>query len=219
MSTGGHSDRRWRALAACGACVLGFAAVAITLRSRPGRLDAAVLDWLVEHRAGWLTTVARVVTNVGSPTGMVVLAVVLTFVGVKRAVPRPWLPIVVAAIADVTQSQLKPVFGRDRPPIGTRLISEASFAFPSGHAAMAMTVLGMAAVLAPSLLGHPRARGIQVALVTAALCVGASRLYLGVHWLSDVVGGVLLGGAFAALFAVLVAPSTPAEPVRQAPCE
>jgi len=202
-------------LAACGAFTVGFAALAITLHSRPGALDVDVLDWLVEHRTGWLTTVARVVTNVGSPTGMVVLALVATAVSVKRSSPRPWLPIVIAIVADVVQSQLKPVFGRDRPPIATRLVNEASFAFPSGHAAMAMTVLGTIAVLAPSLLGRRRVRGVRVVLVVAALLVGGSRLYLGVHWMSDVLGGALLGGAFAALVAAVTDTARPAEPAGQ----
>jgi membrane-associated phospholipid phosphatase len=90
---------------------------------------------------------------------------------------------------------LKIVAGRPRPDF--LLVSDvpATMSFPSGHA-LSATVLGGVLI---SLVGEavrPKVicRGLQFMLVLFILAVGASRVYLGFHWPSDVIGGFLLGG-------------------------
>ncbi|GEE01093.1 hypothetical protein nbrc107696_15390 [Gordonia spumicola] len=89
---------------------------------------------------------------------------------------------------------LKLIFARDRPPVADRLIDVGGASFPSGHAMMSMIVYGLAAIMAHRM--YPRVRRHAWWLLGAPLLVGLvgfSRVYLGVHWLSDVLFGWLFG--------------------------
>ncbi len=89
---------------------------------------------------------------------------------------------------------LKLIFSRDRPPVEDRLIDVGGASFPSGHAMMSMIVYGLAAVIAHRV--YPRVRRHVWWLAAAPLliaAIGFSRIYLGVHWFSDVMFGWLFG--------------------------
>jgi membrane-associated phospholipid phosphatase len=94
---------------------------------------------------------------------------------------------------------LKLLLDRPRPPEDDRLVHAVSESLPSGHATTAIVVIGTLVVLA----WPGRTPAVRAGLVTvAALWVGAvglTRLYLGVHWFSDVVAGWLVGGAWLAV--------------------
>jgi diacylglycerol kinase family enzyme len=129
------------------------------------------------------------------------IAGVLAVVGRPRAAARGLLSLMAASA--LTNVIAKRVFGGDRPlladiPVGRRLAKHpTSRTFPSGHSASA------AAFTAGVALEAPR---VGAALAPVALGVGYSRLHVGAHWLSDVVGGLSLGAGVAALGAVLVQP-------------
>ncbi|GGI44612.1 undecaprenyl-diphosphatase [Agromyces flavus] len=126
---------------------------------------------------------------------------VLAVVGHRRAAARGLLSLITASA--VTNLIAKRVFGGDRPaledvPIGRRLpIQPSSRTFPSGHSASA------AAFTAGVALESPR---VGAALAPVALGVAYSRLHTGVHWLSDVIGGLAIGVGVAAAGAAIVRP-------------
>jgi undecaprenyl-diphosphatase len=126
---------------------------------------------------------------------------VLAVVGRPRAAARGILSLVTASA--LTNLIAKRVFGGDRPaledvPIGRRLpVQPSSRTFPSGHSASA------AAFTAGVALESPR---VGAALAPVALGVAYSRLHTGVHWLSDVVGGLAIGLGVAAAGAAIVRP-------------
>ncbi|GAA5120151.1 phosphatase PAP2 family protein [Pseudonocardia adelaidensis] len=166
----------------------------------PARLDAAVLDESIESRTGLLTTVAVVVTHLGSTAAMAVLAV--------AAGARLWslhrradAVFVVGAMASaqLVFRALKELLDRPRPPADGRLVHAASESLPSGHATTAVVVIGTLVVLA----WPGRTAAVRAGLVAAAAlwvgAVGLTRVYLGVHWFSDVVAGWLVGGAWLAV--------------------
>jgi undecaprenyl-diphosphatase len=89
-------------------------------------------------------------------------------------------------------SALKVMFSRERPRLFDKIALPTGYSFPSGHA---MSAVGIYGVIAAALIAlYPRARGPVIAAAIALIAmIGLSRIYLGVHWPSDVVGG-LLGG-------------------------
>lgn len=117
------------------------------------------------------------------------------------------LLVAVAALsARVLTSVLKVAFGRERPAYPEAIATEGTFAFPSGHASAATALYGALALL---VLRSGLPRGVRItgagglALVIAA--IGFSRVYLGVHYASDVLAGVLLGAACVALGSAVAA--------------
>ena len=151
------------------------------------------LDWLLEA----LTTPG------GSAFRLVVFLAVLAWLARRRHWPiAAWVLTAVVLIGPLN-SLLKALFGRIRPDFdhgGARL---ESLSFPSGHSSGIATLVTVALILAWPVLA-PRARRLWVALgVAAVVLVGATRLLLGVHYLSDVVGGWALGVAWSLGVALL----------------
>jgi undecaprenyl-diphosphatase len=121
---------------------------------------------------------------------MVLFAAILAW---RKHIRAALVMIVTVPLAGVTSSLFKEAFGRDRPDLVPHLDVVTSLSYPSGHAVNAMAVLLLGALL----LGEKR-RGLWVPLaLVGAFIVGLSRPMLGVHWPTDVLGGWLLGAAFA----------------------
>ncbi|KMO76185.1 phosphatase PAP2 family protein [Mycolicibacterium obuense] len=160
-------------------------------------VDHAVLAWMVDHRHSWLTTVAVAITNVGSPVVMGTLAVLCsTLLWWRLHSPVPGL-VVVATLAGAAgiSTLTKTVVGARRPAHAVQLILEVDPAFPSGHVTGTLTLLGMIAVIVGR-HRRPAVRSVLAwAVVTVTAAVALTRLYLGVHWLTDISGGLVLGSA------------------------
>jgi membrane-associated phospholipid phosphatase len=164
-------------------------------------IDRPAAEWLGTHRDPWLTTVLLIVTAVGGPAGLAVMTVLISsLVAVWR---RSWLPVVVAVVGAigilVVVLTAKVLVVRERPPIPFAVITEKGFSFPSGHAAGTAVVVPLAAWLLTRYLIKSWIPQVVVWTVAIGLtgAVGLSRIYLGVHYVSDVLGGWLLGAAWA----------------------
>jgi len=113
---------------------------------------------------------------------------------------RSWRPAAMLALtvggAILLEAIVRGAVDRARPPAELWIGHYSGAAFPSGHAAQAVAFYGVLALIASS--GRaPRQRALLwSAAAVLALVVGASRLYLGAHWLTDVLGGYALGGAW-----------------------
>jgi len=195
-----ESSRRaliaWSIVAFPSAVAFGFLLWGVLAHNGLTLADQEVATFVASHRVGWLTPVIQVVTWVGS--SFFIIPVGIAVGGYLWLRHHTWRPLVMMAAAFLGAAGLydivKPAVGRARPPAVLQVGGpDVGNAFPSGHATQTISFYGMlAAVLiiwyAPR---HPRPFVIGAALVT--LVVGASRLYLGVHWLTDVLGGYALG--------------------------
>ena len=193
-------------LAATGAAVVllaGHVAVvdAVEDHSAVALLDAPGYGWSVTHRTGALTGVMTVVSTIGDAGGMVVLAAVALVLLLRRRRRAEAVVVVVATGgAELLSQGAKFLYARERPPVEGRLVPETSSALPSGHSLGAVVVIGLVAAIAVlSVQGRVRRAAIGAGAAVAVLLIGESRLYLGVHWPTDIASGYLLGGAWLAL--------------------
>jgi membrane-associated phospholipid phosphatase len=166
----------------------------------PALADSALLSESIEVRSGGLTQLAVFVTTIGNTTSMAVLAVAVAgwcWYRGRRA--DAVLAIVAMAGSAALFNVLKDLFGRPRPPIADRLVNVGNESLPSGHATMSIVVIGTIVVLAWTGRSVMTRAVLVVAAVVWVGAVGATRVYLGVHWFSDVVAGWLVGAAWLAL--------------------
>lgn len=167
----------------------------------PGLADRDVWLWFVDHRIEPVTFVMKGVSVVADTPGMAVLAIAAAVL-LWRGRRRPEAAVVLAAAvgAVLLIDGFKRLYGRVRPPTAEQLMIETNPALPSGHALGSIVVLG---VLAAVVVFATRRTVLRVGAVAVAslgvLTIGVSRLYLGVHWLTDVVTGWFLGGAWLAV--------------------
>jgi undecaprenyl-diphosphatase len=168
----------------------------------PADADAPVLAGFLGMRSPGLTAGVVALTTIGSTVAMALLATVSCgWLWWRGRRPEAVFVAVVAAGASAAFQLLKTVLGRARPPAVDRLVVETNESLPSGHATMSIAVVGALVVLAwagCSLLARVWLVAVAALWVGA---VGASRLYLGVHWFSDVLAGWLVGAAWLAVCA------------------
>jgi undecaprenyl-diphosphatase len=142
------------------------------------------------------------ITHAGSPTSMIVLMVAgLIVLAVQRR--KTLIVTWIAAFCGgaILENILKVVVGRTRPTFGAMFLTDKSLSFPSGHAMMATLGLGMLVyvlIVTRAIEGWVRATVI-VAAVMCVVLVGLSRIYIGVHYPSDVLGGITAGSAWLAV--------------------
>ena len=173
---------------------------------RTQAFDDAVLRWVAEHRSPGFEPVALEITFLG--TGTVVLALVAVsgmFLWLSNHKYSAVLLLVSTVGGIVLNNVLKVGFGRPRPQIidwGTDVVS---WSFPSGHAMSAAVVYGTVAYLAARLQRRHLHRVLTMcAAILLILLIAASRVYLGVHYPSDVLAGIIIGLAWAAFCMALL---------------
>ncbi|MGV9823997.1 MULTISPECIES: phosphatase PAP2 family protein [unclassified Gordonia (in: high G+C Gram-positive bacteria)] len=169
--------------------------------------DRAVTDWVVDHRAEPWTTLAHVGTLLGNTVTLaVVVAVVAVALGIRRHRVESVFLVVGSLVGYGLMVALKHLVARARPPRDDRLLHIETYSFPSGHAMMTMVVFGLLAVVAYRLVDGVREHPWWLALAPVlSVFVGLTRIYLGVHWMTDVIAGWVLGALFVALCAAVPA--------------
>lgn len=162
--------------------------------------DLDVLEAIDAHRTGWADALTRGLMDAGQPAGTYVAAFLLALL--FAAVFRAWGAMAAALVATVAATALaewaKEVIGRPRPPAELALVPTDGTAMPSSIAALTAGA-AVPIVLWALRRGDVVGRLVAVVLLGGTLLVGASMVYLGAHWVSD----VLVGWALGALLGVL----------------
>ena len=188
-----------------GVLAVGVVAVPMALLVRGGygpllQADRDVSAWAEQAVSGStaLLRVAQAVTLLGDPVGITVVAGVLALVLERRGHRRLALYVVAARVGAIVLSQgLKHLVDRARPVFEAPVAEALGPSFPSGHALGSAVFWTTCAVLVVPRVGRPLL--VLVGAVLVAGLVAASRVLLGVHYLSDVTGGMLLGLGWAAV--------------------
>ena len=166
-------------------------------------LDQPALDESIALRSVTNTQLATWFTHLGGSIGMTIIASVVTIAMVWRWRSRtPLILMLIAVAGSLTVTIVgKAIVGRARPPLTEAVPPyEYAFSFPSGHALNSTVIAGMVAYLLARRLRTQWARAGAVFVAIAwALAMGLSRVFLGHHWLTDVIFAWLVGATWLAL--------------------
>ncbi|WP_371501538.1 phosphatase PAP2 family protein [Kitasatospora sp. NBC_00374] len=205
---GPRSTARTVALAA-GIPLLLFAALTVLLaahRWTPFAVEQSLHAWSVGHRPAAAVTAAGLLTDLGTGIPPYLAAVVAGLLALRHSPAARHRvlvlggPVLALALGQLLRNGLMRAFARPRPPVADWVAASPSgYSYPSGHAFTAAAAAG--------LLAWAVARGVRRAwtvpvltvLGVLAVTVGLTRVYLGVHWPLDVVGGWLLAAAWLGL--------------------
>ena len=177
------------------ACLWAFGSIVEDLLEKePIRFDQWLAVSLHSAATPLATTVFALVTLLGSQA-IVAVGALLAVYFVWR---REWLNLAVWAVAlaggELLNLLLKLLFARPRPVFSVPLAVAQSYSFPSGHAMMSIIAYGLLAYFAVGAVDARRWRLIVAALAAfLVVAIGFSRLYLGVHYFTDVIGGFAAG--------------------------
>lgn len=147
----------------------------------------------------WLKIAALDVTSLGSITvlGLVVVAAAGLFLALRRRREAVWLLAASVGGWGITE-WLKTLFGRQRPPLALHVVEAMNPSFPSGHSMLSAAIYLTLGVLIARFVQRRRVKVYAMAWAVAfTLLVGVSRVFLGVHWPTDVLAGWCLGGLWA----------------------
>jgi membrane-associated phospholipid phosphatase len=179
-----------------GATLIVFAFIIFTklaselLEHELTHFDSVIGQWFFALRAGLLTAIMRGITALGSPVTIIGLMIIITVLGLHFRKRLEIMTYNIAVIGAFGLSELlKRTFHRPRPPLPW-LASATGFSFPSGHSLVSLTVYGFLAYLVYKNIKRPWLRNLLVViLLFLPIFIGISRIYLGVHFPSDVLAG------------------------------
>lgn len=181
--------------------LLTLLAVLVTT-GRTSATDSSILLWIYEHSTAQLDAFFLFVTNLGGVVAITSVSLLLLafLIFTKRFYKATLLVAGVGGVATIN-FLLKIIFERPRPDLWNWLITETQFSFPSGHAS-ASSALALCIVV---MLWNTKWRMLSIVLAGIyILVIGVSRLYLGVHFPTDIIGGWLVSLAVVSLATVFI---------------
>ena len=158
-------------------------------------VDRDVHDWAVDTRTPGSTAFLTILTIIGTPAGLgVLVAIAAVLLGLRKRWRWAAYLGVTCVIGGLLNLQLKAFFARARPDLAEALRDAHGYSFPSGHAMGSTIVFGAFGYLAFRILSGWRPRAAALAFCCSMIvAISASRIYLGVHWISDVAAGIAGG--------------------------
>lgn len=168
--------------------------------------DEKVTSFIYEYRSENMTEFVTFITDLGDEVtyAIIIIAVILWFLVYKNNVRWLIQTVVVLASTAALNVFIKHLISRERPDIGMRLIEASSYSYPSGHSMCALAFYGFLIYLAYAKVNHRWIKVLTyILLPVLIIAIGASRVYLGVHYPSDVVAG-FAAGLFWLVFVIFI---------------
>ena len=166
--------------------------------------DGIIYNFLLNHRNNILNNFFKIMTNFGSAEFLIPLTI-LCIICIKNKKYKIMLPVNLIVIASLNII-LKNVFVRPRPN-ELRLIEETGYSFPSGHAMASTAVYGLLLYIVFREVKNKKIRNISCILLAILIfIIDMSRIYVGVHYASDVIAGTCLSIAYLILFIQIMKP-------------
>lgn len=164
--------------------------------------DLTVQSWFLSARADWLSALVIPLTHTSDTITIVILCVLLLLLPGRKTYG---IPVTLTELCGLAiYKPMKHLFLRARPDISLHLVEQGGYSFPSGHSVTSVIVYGLLFYLIRRHCEDPRLRRFLSAVCLAlAVLVGPSRIYVGVHWPTDVLTGWCIGGG-ALLIAIVL---------------
>ena len=166
--------------------------------------DLTVQQWFLGIRTDFLNPLVTILTHTTDTITIVILCALLILSPVPGRL-KYGVPVTLTALGDMAvYKTMKHIFLRQRPDVMYHIVEQGGYSFPSGHSATSVAVYGLLFYLIRKHCKNPLAKNILSGVcLFLAITVGPSRLYVGVHWFTDVLAGWCIGG-IAALTAILI---------------
>ena len=165
--------------------------------------DSYIYNLISSIKSNFMDIVFRTITKLGDEEVLIIIAIIcLIFIKNRRIGGS--IAINLASVGLINHL-LKEIVQRPRPPIELRMVEESSFSFPSGHAMASMAFYGLIMYYIYKYVKNKTVKNIIcIILSVLILLVGISRIYLGVHYASDVLAGFLFSIIYLVLYIIFV---------------
>ncbi|MBW4442114.1 MAG: phosphatase PAP2 family protein [Plectolyngbya sp. WJT66-NPBG17] len=172
----------------------GFAELAETvMRDQTQAFDTNILLAVQKLQAPWLTPIMLFITDIGDPTVLLVVGTIMSVVLLLRHQKSEAMTIALGGFGALGLNLLlKRLFERSRPALWSRVVEVKFYSFPSGHAMLSIVMYGLLGYLLAT--RYPKYRNLIILFMSLVIgLIGFSRMYLGVHWPTDIIAGYAAG--------------------------
>ena len=181
-------------------CLIGFLALAEDVFHKE-IMNGDIIGYEIISKfliSDFVTPIAKFITNFGGATFLIVLTIVLFIVIKNKKIGASIFSNLV--IVTILNQLLKGILQRPRPT-EYRIIEETGYSFPSGHSMISMAFYGYLIYLIYKYVKNKYIKWISIVVLSLLICaIGISRIYLGVHYTSDVLGGFLISISYLVIF-------------------
>jgi len=156
------------------------------------KFDLETYHKMIKYMSPFLTLIVRIITNIGGPLMVVLICAFLVF-NPKTRWKFGILVTFGTILSFVINWLVKILFARQRPEI-MPLVYEGSYSYPSGHAAVSVVMYGLLAIYFYQNIKNKKLKYLLLGLcIIFPIVIGLSRVYLGTHFMTDIIGGWLVG--------------------------
>lgn len=190
-------NRKWIILSICS--ILFITIVVNVLNNKDMKLDIKVYDFISTYLIkDVITPIAIFITNFAGPIWLITISIILSIaIKNKKVGITIWVNLLLSILLNLV---LKEIFQRPRPDIN-RLIDEWGYSLPSGHSMVSMAFYGWLMYLSYKFIDNKYLKWSLISILAILIIViGISRIYLGVHYTTDVIGGFLVSIAYLMIY-------------------